>query len=70
MRARKHAPWRAQAVFTAQEEPEMAERAFGSALELEPDNGQAWKGMSDPNPSPKGNPNPNPNSQRTLTHET
>ena len=32
MRARKHAPWRAQAVFTAQEEPEMAERAFGSAL--------------------------------------
>ena len=39
--ARKHAPWRAQAVFTAQEEPEMAERAFDSALELEPDNGQA-----------------------------
>ena len=42
--ARTHAntrPWRAQAVFTAQEEPEMAERAFGSALELEPDNGQA-----------------------------
>ena len=35
-----------QAVFTAQEEPEMAERAFGSALELEPDNGQAWKGMA------------------------
>ena len=24
----------------------MAERAFGSALELEPDNGQAWKGMA------------------------
>ena len=54
MRARKHAPWRAQAVFTAQEEPEMAERAFGSALELEPDNGQAWKGMA----------------ALTLTHET
>ena len=34
------------AVFTAQEEPEMAERAFGSALELDPDNGQAWKGMA------------------------
>lgn len=45
--ARMHArPWRGQAVFTAQEEPEMAERAFGSALELEPDNGQAWKGMA------------------------
>ena len=53
--ARTHArPWRAQAVFTAQEEPEMAERAFGSALELEPDNGQAWKGMA----------------ALTLTHET
>ena len=53
--ARGHAwPWRAQAVFTAQEEPEMAERAFGSALELEPDNGQAWKGMA----------------ALTLTHET
>ena len=24
----------------------MAERAFGSALELEPDNGQAWKGVA------------------------
>ena len=34
------------AVFTAQEEPEMAERAFGSALKLEPESGQAWKGLA------------------------
>ena len=34
------------AVFTAQDEPELAERAFQSALEIEPDSPQAWKGLA------------------------
>ena len=34
------------AIFVAQEEPELAERAFQSALKIDPENGQAWKGLS------------------------